>query len=161
MPLELGEVWLWFSTWMFLFTRHFYRYQYFLPLSLRYFLKTLTLLITFEQQVLELLYLIWAFLVTKHLLLFTMWPWPLSLTYFFENLKLFNNFWTASARALIFHMSIHFLVTRPLHNTNIFILVTLTLELSLLLTFEVDPLIGNFKFSNNLWTVSVTTLIKF
>ena len=140
MPLELGEVWLWFSTWMFLFTRHFYRYQYFLPWSLRYFLKTLTLLITFEQQVLELLYLTWVFLVTEHLLLFTMWPWPLSLTYFLENWKLFNNFWTASARALIFHMSIHFLVTRLLHNTNIFILVTLTLELSLLLTFEVDPL---------------------
>ena len=52
--------------------------------------------------------------------------YPVTLTLefdpFFENFNLANNFWTVSARALIFHMSI------PCENTIIFYPVTLTLE---------------------------------
>ena len=39
-------------------------------------------------------------------LYFTLWHRRWSLTLFFENFKLANTFWTVSARALIFHMSI-------------------------------------------------------
>ena len=63
--------------------------------------ETLTLLITFEQWVLELWYFTWVFLVMRPLF-FTLWPWPWSLT----NFCLANNFWTVSAGALIFNMSI-------------------------------------------------------
>ena len=34
--------------------------------------------------------------------IFTLWPWPWSLTHFFENFNFANNFWTVSARALMF-----------------------------------------------------------
>ena len=61
--------------------------------------------------------------------------------------KFYNNFWTLSAEALIFHLSWVFLVTRPFHGYQHFIffyLVTLTYEfeifflktLTLPLTFE-------------------------
>ena len=39
-------------------------------------------------------------------LFFTLWPWPWSLTHFFENFNLIYNFWTVSARAFIFLLKI-------------------------------------------------------
>ena len=58
------------------------------PWSLTHFKKTLTLLITFEQWVLELWYFTWVSLVIKpfrgYHYFFTLWPWPESLTYFFK-----------------------------------------------------------------------------
>ena len=39
-------------------------------------------------------------------LFFTLWPWPWSLTHFWVNFNLANNFWTVNARAFIFHMNI-------------------------------------------------------
>ena len=51
------------------------------PWSLTYFCKTLTLLITFEQWVLELWYFTWVFLVIRPFCWYlTFWPWHL--TYF-------------------------------------------------------------------------------
>ena len=61
------------------------------------------------------------------------------------NFNLANNFWTVSARALIFHMSI------PCDDTIIFDPVTLT--------FEFDLLLKNFNLANNFWTVSARALI--
>ena len=67
-------------------------------------LKLLTLLITFEQWVVELWYFKWVFLVTGpfhgyHYFL----PCNLDLEFdlFFDNFHLANNFWTVSARSLI------------------------------------------------------------
>ena len=52
------------------------------PLSLAYFLKTLILLITFEEWVLELWYFTWIFLVIRSICWYlTFWPW------FLTNLK--------------------------------------------------------------------------
>ena len=73
------------------------------------FLKTLTLLITFEQWVIEIWYFTWVFLVIRpfcgyHYFLpcdLDLGVWPI-----FENFNLANNVWTVSARALIFHVSI-------------------------------------------------------
>ena len=81
------------------------------------FSETLTLLITFEQWVLELWYFTWIFPV--------IWPFcryhyflpcdlDLGVDLFFEIFNLANNFWTVSARALIFHMSIPCDKTFPL-----------------------------------------------
>ena len=59
------------------------------------FLKTITMLRTFELWVLELIHFTWIFVVTKsfhgyqH---FTLWPWPLKLTYFQETLTFLINF---------------------------------------------------------------------
>ena len=52
--------------------------------------ETLTLLITFEQWVLELWYITCVFLVIRPrvTLFLTLWPWPWSLTYFFKTLTL-------------------------------------------------------------------------
>ena len=80
-----------------------------LPCSMTRFLTTLTLLITFEHWMLELWYFIWIFLVIRpfrgyHYFLpcgLDLGVWPI-----FENSNLANNFWTVSARALIFHMNI-------------------------------------------------------
>ena len=62
------------------------------PWSLIHFLKTWTLLITFEQWVLELWYFTWVFLVIRpfceYHYFFTLWPWPGSLTYFLKTLML-------------------------------------------------------------------------
>ena len=75
--------------------------------------ENLTLLITFEQYVLELWYFTWVIIVTRpfrtYQYFFTLWPWPWSLTYFKKNFL--YNFWTVSARALLFITST--LVTRP------------------------------------------------
>ena len=75
------------------------------PWSLTYFLKILTLLITFEQWVLELQYFTWVFLVIRpfvgtiifYLVTLT-WEYDL----FFQNFNLANNFWIVSARAIYF-----------------------------------------------------------
>ena len=75
------------------------------PWSLTHFFKDLTLLITFQQWVLELIYLTGVFLVIWPLF-FTLWPWPSSLTHFLGNFNLAYNFWTVRARTLIFHMRI-------------------------------------------------------
>ena len=73
--------------------------------------ETLTLLINFEQWKLELLEFHMSIPSSKTFLwvptFFNLWPWPWGLTYFFKkNINLANIFWTVSARALIFHMSI-------------------------------------------------------
>ena len=94
--------------------------------------ETLTFLITFEQWVLERWYFIWVFLVIRpfhwyHCFL------TCDLDPFFKNFNLANNFWTVSARALIFHMSI------PCDKTIVFYPVTMThfwKTLTLLITFE-------------------------
>ena len=54
-----------------------------------------------------------------------------------ETLNFSNNFWTVSARAVIFHMNI------PCDKTIIFYPVTLTLEF--------DSFFENFNFANNFW----------
>ena len=67
--------------------------------------ETLTLLITFEQWVLELWFFTWVFPVIRpfvgyHYFLpcdLDLGVWPINLP---------NNFWTVSAKALIFHISI-------------------------------------------------------
>ena len=67
--------------------------------------ETLTLLITFEQWVLEL----WIFhmnIPCDKTIIFDYVTLTLELDQFFENFNLANKFWTVSARALIFHMSI-------------------------------------------------------
>ena len=73
--------------------------------------ETLTLLITFEQWVLEFWYFTWEFLVIRsfrgyHFVLpcdldFNLRVWPI-----FWKLYLAYNFWTVSARALVYYMSI-------------------------------------------------------
>ena len=61
------------------------------------------------------------------------------------NFNLADNFWTESARALIFHMNI------PRDKTIIFYPVTLTLGF--------DPFFENFNLANNFWTVSARAFI--
>ena len=84
------------------------------PWSLTHSLKTLTLLITFEQWVLELWYFTWVFLVIRpfrgyHNFL----PCDLDLGVdpFFENFNLGYNFWTVSAE--LWYFTWVFLVLRP------------------------------------------------
>ena len=79
-----------------------------LTLEFDHLLKTLTLHLTFEQRVLELLYeySLWYDLSGGTISFDTV-----TLTFefdpfFIENFNFANNFWTVSARALIFHMSI-------------------------------------------------------
>ena len=82
-------------------------------------------------------------------LFFTLWPWPWSLTHFFENFNIAYNFWIVSARALIFHMNILSM------GTIIFDPVTLTLEfcrfflkiLTLLITWIVSARAWIFHMS--------------
>ena len=88
-------------TWVLLVIRPFRGYHYFLPCDLDLvvwpiFLKTLTLLITFEQWVLELWYFTWVFLVMRpfsgyHFFLpcdLDLWVWPS----FFKTLTLLITF---------------------------------------------------------------------
>ena len=107
------------------------------PCSLIHFLKTLTLLITFEQWGLELWYFTCVFLVISpfsgyHYFLpcdLDLVVWPI-----FENFNLAYNFWTVSAKALIFHMSIScdFFTQWPWPWSLAYFFKTLTL----LITFE-------------------------
>ena len=73
------------------------------------FLKILTLVITFEKWGLELRYLTWIFPVVRPFLGYHYFFYPVTLTLkfnpLFKNFNLAYNFWTVSARALIFHMS--------------------------------------------------------
>ena len=136
--------------------------------------ETLTLLITFEQWMLELWYFTWVFLVIRSFhgynYYFTLWPWPgvwpifwkitferwaLELWYFTwvflvispfcghhysllcdldlgvwrisENFNLAYNFFTVSARTLIYIRWV-FEVTTPFLRYQHFYLVTMTLE---------------------------------
>ena len=65
----------------------------------------------------------------------TLWPW--SLTYFFKNVKLANNFWTVRYRTLIFYLG-----------TN-----NCDIDLGLWPTF------WNFNFVHNIWIVTAKALI--
>ena len=85
--------------------------------------ETLTLLITYEQWVLELWYFTWTFLVRRpfrgyHYVLpcdHNLGVWP-----FFKNFNLANTFWTVSALALLYDMSISSDNTGILVTTAIF-----------------------------------------
>ena len=73
------------------------------PLSLTYFLKTLILLITFEQWMLELWYFSWIFLVIRSFCwYYTFWPWHF--TFFWIDIN--HYFEIMNNRAFILHMSI-------------------------------------------------------
>ena len=79
------------------------------PWSLTHFLKTLTLLITFEQWVLELWYFTWVFLVLRSFRRYHYF-YTVTLTLEFDpflkkTLTFANYFWTVSAWALLYHMS--------------------------------------------------------
>ena len=116
--------------------------------------ETLTLLITFEQWVLALWYFKWVFLVIRpsrgYHYFFTLWPWPRRMTHFFDKFNLAYNFWTVSARALIFHMSI------PCDKSFPWVPLFFTLwpwPLSL------THFKKNLNLAYNFWTVSARALI--
>ena len=70
--------------------------------------KNLTLFITFEQWELEVWYFKLIFLVTRPLrgtIIFNPVTLTMEFDLFFKNINLANNFWTVSARSLIFHMT--------------------------------------------------------
>ena len=67
----------------------------------------------------------------------------------FENFNLANNFWTVSARALIFHMS------NPCDKTSQWVPLFWPCDLDLV----VWPIFENFNLANNFWTVSARALI--
>ena len=149
---------LWYFTWVFLVIRPFCEYYYFWPCDLDLgvwpiFLKTLTLLKTFEQWVLELWYFTWVSVVIRPFcgsIIFDLVTLTLEFDLLFKNLDLANNFWIVSARALIFHMSIPYDKTFawfPLFHY----LVTLTREF--------DLLFKNLDLAYNFWTVSARALI--
>ena len=119
------------------------------PWSLTHFLKPLTLLMTFQQWVLELLFFTWLFPVTKpfHGYRYTN---PVSLTsefgQFFENFNLANKFWTVSADALIFHMN------NPCDKTFV--------ESFTLWPWPCSwPIFENYNLAYNFWTVRARALI--
>ena len=92
--------------------RPFRGFHFFLPCDLylwTHILKTLTLLITFEQWVQELWYFMWVFLVIRTLRGYHYFL-PCDLDHgicsIFLCFNLAYNFWRVSARALIFQMSI-------------------------------------------------------
>ena len=78
--------------------------------------ETLTLLITFEQWVLEIWYftcrlnILWKYFMRQAFpwipTIFTLWTLPLSLTYFLKTFGLAKNFWTVSARVYTFHINV-------------------------------------------------------
>ena len=67
--------------------------------------ETLTLLITFKHWMLGLWYSTCYFLVTIPFREYYQF-WPCDFDDFFENISFTKNFWTVSARALIFHLNI-------------------------------------------------------
>ena len=117
------------------------------------FLKTLTLLITFEQWVLELWYFTWVFHVIRlfpgyHYSLpcdLDLEVWPI-----FKNFNLGNNFWTMSTR--VWYFTWELLVIIPFPKYHYF--WPRDLELGVLPIFK-----KNFNLSNNVWTVSARALI--
>ena len=138
---------IWYFTWVFPVRRPFSGYHFFTlwpwPLSLTYFLKTLTLLITFEQWVPQLWYFTWVFLVIRPFSGYHFF-YPVTLSFefdlLFKNFKLAYNFWIVSARASIFHMSIPcdktfllvplFFTLWPWHESMTYFLKTLTLRIN-------------------------------
>ena len=116
--------------------------------------EILTLLITFEQWVLELGYFTWIFPLIKPFCGYhNFWPCnhDLGVWHTFKNCNLANKFWTVSARALIFKMNIPCDKTFPWAPLFFFYLVTFTLEF--------DPFFENFNLANNFWTVNARALI--
>ena len=111
------------------------------------FFETLTLLITFEQWVLELWYFTWIFSVVRPFrgnhIFFNLWPWPWILTHFLKTLILLIIFeqWVLE----LLYFTCVFIVKRPLRpfrgHHNFFYPVTLTLEF--------DPFFENFNLANN------------
>ena len=79
-----------------------------LTLEFELFLITLTLLLIFENWVLELWFFTWVFFLTRPLWryqhFFTLWPWPCSLTYFLKVL-IFSISFQMYARVLILLMN--------------------------------------------------------
>ena len=96
------------------------------------FLKTITMLRTFELWVLELIHFTWIFVVTKsfhgYQHFFTLWPWPLKLTYFQETLIVNFEQFVMEVWCFIW---ILYDMTFPWIPT-VFDLMTFTLELDLL-----------------------------
>ena len=106
---------LWYFTWVFYETRTLHGYQSFWPCDLDFgvwptFWKLIHFLfITMELCGLDLVYVTWVFLVTEpfHGNQY-FWPCDLDLGvwHILKKKPLTLHFWTVSARALIFHMSI-------------------------------------------------------
>ena len=120
------------------------------PLSPTYFQKTLTLLITFELWLLELWYFTWVFLVARPFRLYLhFWPCDLDLSLKFFYLA--NEFLNRVLELWI-RISHEYFKRQDLSmDTNIFDLVTLTLEFELL--FEI------FNFVNHIWILRARALI--
>ena len=105
--------------------------------------ETLTLLITFEQWVLELWYFTWIFRDKTFLwvpLFFTLWPWPWSLTHFLKAchkkqwvLELWYFTW------IFIYVSTIFFYPWPWSLTHFF---------------------ENFNLANNFWTVSARASLE-
>ena len=96
------------------------------PWCLTNFLKTFSLLITFEQWGLELWYFTW---MRQNLFVVTNIFYPVTLEFglLFENFNLANNFLTVSARVIIFYTSI------PCDNIFVLVLNLLTLTFDIFL----------------------------
>ena len=116
------------------------------PWSLTYLLEDLTLQRTFELWVLELIHFTWircgkAFLGYQHF-----YPVTTSkIDLFFKNINPSNNFWTVSARALIFHMDFLWDKAFPWAPT-----ISTLWPLPWGLTY----FLKNFSLAKNFWTVS-------
>ena len=142
---------LWYFTWVFLVIRPFFLgYHYFLPCDLDLgvwpiFLKTLTLLITFEQWELELWYFErqCSLMGTNNIDIFSL---TLEFDLLFENFNHSKNFWTVSAAVHSFHINIC--------SDKVFQWVPTFFTL----TLEFDPFLLNFNLTKNFWTVSARAL---
>ena len=119
MPFDKTYLWvsLFFTLWHWLW-------------SMTHFLKTLTLLITFEQWVVELWYFKWIFRVIRpfhgYHYFFTLWRWPWSLTHFLKTLTLLITFKQGVLQ--LWYFTWIFPVIRPFRGYHYFLPFTLTLE---------------------------------
>ena len=118
--------------------------------SLTHFLKTLTLLITFEKWVPKLLYSIWFFLVIRPFRGFHFFvPCDLDLGVWPTFLKTLTLIKTFEQRVLeLWYFAWVFLVIRPFCGYHYFLPCDLDLGV-----------FKNFNFAKNFWTVSATALI--
>ena len=82
-------------------------------------------------------------------IMFTLWPWPLSLTHFLKTLTLLIIFelWVLE----LWYFSWIFLVIRPFSGYNYFLPCDLDLV--------VWPIFENFNLANNFWAVRARALI--
>ena len=97
---------------------------------------------------LELLYFTWIYYVTRPFRWYQhFWTLTSKFGLFSANFDLAIHFWTVSARALIFHMSILCDKTFPWVTT------------SFTLTLEFDIFSENFSLAINFWTVTANALI--